>query len=50
MNGSDNVLYVLTGIAIMFATMCTIYFTIRRQDRIWDRYMNRDNDDGSLRI
>jgi len=47
---SDSVLYVLTGIAIMFATMCTLWFTIKRQDRLWDRdFGNRDDDNGGIR-
>jgi len=44
---SDSVLYYLTGVAIMFATMCTLYFTIKRQDRIWGRDF-KDNDDGGI--
>jgi len=40
-------LYLLTGIAVMFATMCTLYFTIKRQDRIWGRDF-KDNDDGGI--
>lgn len=45
---SNNVLYILTGIAIMFATMCTMYFTIKRQDRIWERDFNNRDEDGGI--
>ena len=45
----DSVLYYLTGVAIMFATMCTLYFTIKRQDRLWGRdFGDRDNDNGGI--
>jgi len=47
---SDSVLYVLTGIAIMFATMCTLWFTIKRQDRLNERDWNNRDEDGSLRV
>jgi hypothetical protein len=47
---SDSILYVLTGIAIMFATMCTLYFTIKRQDRIWQRDWDKTDGDGTLRV
>jgi len=43
-------LYVLTGIAVMMATMTTIWFTVNRQDRIFDRMRDRfDDDNGGIR-
>ena len=42
-------LYVLTGIAIMMATMTTIWFTVKRQDRMFDSYRDRD-DEGGIQV
>ena len=45
-----DILYALTGIAIMLATMTTIWFTVHRQDRIMDKYYGKDDDDnGGIR-
>jgi len=44
-------LYVLTGIAIMLATMTTIWFTVKRQDRMFDRFYRDDSDDeGGIQV
>ncbi len=45
-------LYVLTGIAVLMATMTTIWFTVNRQDRIFDKMRDRfddDKDNGGIR-
>ena len=45
-----DLLYLLTGIAVMLATMTTLYYTIARQDRIWDRDFGNYDNDGTLRV
>ncbi len=39
-------LYVLTGIAVLMATMTTIWFTITMHDRMLDKYYGNRDDDG----
>ena len=43
-------LYLLTGIAIMLATMTTIWFTVKRQDKMFDRFYRDDDNEGGIHV
>jgi len=40
----------MIGVAVGIATVATMYFTIQRQDRIWDRDFGNRDGDGTLRV